>query len=211
VGCPSSDIARTLDLRLLPEVINDRGSGVEIDINKPFLLCVFHPTTTEYGGEHDQMETLLAALDAIKMPAVLLWPNIDAGSDHISKAIRRHRGPLMRKLTNLSPENYLQVLARASCAVGNSSSFVRDAGYFGTPVILVGNRQNVRETDEHVVRVPAYPAHMIDTAIRNQLSHGRYTPSTLYGDGHVSERIAEQLATLTPYTQKQLAYTEVLV
>ena len=35
--------------------------------------------------------------------------------------------------------------------MGNSSSFVRDAGYFGTPVVLVGERQEGRETDEHVV------------------------------------------------------------
>ena len=52
----------------------------------------------------------------------------------------------LRTLTNLTPENYLKVLANAACAVGNSSSFVRDAGYFGTPVVLVGNRQEGRET-----------------------------------------------------------------
>ena len=45
------------------------------------------------------------------------------------------------------------MLARVSCTVGNSSSFVRDAGYFGTPVVLVGDRQEGRETDEHVTRV----------------------------------------------------------
>ena len=43
----------------------------------------------------------------------------------------------LRTITNLPPEHYLKVLANTSCAVGNSSSFVRDAGYFGTPVVLV--------------------------------------------------------------------------
>jgi UDP-hydrolysing UDP-N-acetyl-D-glucosamine 2-epimerase len=210
IGCPSSDIAKALSRRLEPEVVNGRGSGVEIDVERPFLLVVFHPTTTEYGGERRQMEVLLSALDEIKTQTLLLWPNIDAGSDHISKAIRvlRSRGDVhwMRTLTNLTPENYLKVLATTACAVGNSSSFVRDAGYFGTPVVLVGNRQNGRETDEHAVRVPV-EMDTIVAAIKKQLVHGRYAPSTLYGDGQVAQRIAQGLETLTPYLQKRLAFT----
>jgi UDP-hydrolysing UDP-N-acetyl-D-glucosamine 2-epimerase len=209
-GCPSSDIARSLSLEIPHEVIHSRGAGAEIDLKKPFMLVVFHPTTTEYGGERRQMEVLLSALDTIRMQTVLLWPNIDAGSDHISKVIRQYRthtdNPWMRTLTNLTPENYLKVLATAACAVGNSSSFVRDAGYFGTPVVLVGNRQNGRETDEHAVRVPV-EMDAIAATVRKQLEHGRYAPSKLYGDGHVSERIAAAIANLVPYKQKQLAYT----
>jgi UDP-N-acetylglucosamine 2-epimerase len=99
----------------------------------------------------------------------------------------------------------LRALSNASCAVGNSSSFVRDAGYFGTPVVLVGARQNGREMDEHVMPV-MLNRDEISLAIRSQLGHGRYRPSMLYGDGHVSERISEALAQLTPYVQKRLHY-----
>jgi UDP-N-acetylglucosamine 2-epimerase len=89
--------------------------------------------------------------------------------------------------------------------VGNSSSFVRDAGYFGTPVVLVGNRQEGREHDLHVVGALS-AADAVETAIRRQLAHGRYAPSTLYGDGYVSQRIAEALVRLEPYVQKRLHY-----
>ena len=209
-GCPSSDIARILSRTLPPEVVNTRGAGIEIDVNKPFLLVVFHPTTTEYGGESRQMQVLLSALDEIRIQTLVLWPNIDAGSDHISKVIRVYRtvghANWMRTLTNLTPENYLTVLATAACAVGNSSSFVRDASFFGTPVVLVGNRQNGRETDDHAMRVPVERDEIL-AAVKKQLAHGRYPPSTLYGDGHVSQRIAEALEKLTPYRQKQLAFT----
>jgi UDP-hydrolysing UDP-N-acetyl-D-glucosamine 2-epimerase len=209
VGCPSSDIARTLDCRLSPEIINAHGSGAIINVAQPYLLVIFHPTTTEYGGERGQMEKLLTALGELKQPTVLLWPNIDAGSDHVSKAIRVFRGrpdtTWLRTLINLSPENYLKVLANTACAIGNSSSFVRDASYFGTPVVLVGNRQEGRETDEHVIRVPPDAAR-ISAVARSQLRHGRYPPSTLYGDGHVSPHIAEALARLSPYIQKRLHY-----
>jgi UDP-hydrolysing UDP-N-acetyl-D-glucosamine 2-epimerase len=209
VGCPSSDIARQLDRTLLPEMANAGGSGVWIDITKPFLLVIFHPTTTEYGTERRAMEELLKALNIVKTPTLLLWPNIDAGADHISKAIRVFRDQTkqkwLRTLTNLSPENYLKVLANASCAIGNSSSFVRDASYFGTPVVLAGARQDGRETDEHVMPVNIAATDIV-AAIRTQLAHGRYLPSILYGDGYVSQRIAEGLARLAPYVQKRLHY-----
>lgn len=209
VGCPSSDIVRGINRVLSPEVVNTSGSGTLIEVARPFLLVVFHPTTTEYGEERWQMEEVLESLNSLKIQATLLWPNIDAGADHISKAIRVLRDRLkptwLRFLTNLSPENYLSVLSNTACAIGNSSSFVRDASYFGTPVVLVGNRQEGRETDLHVMRAEIVASELI-AAIRKQLAHGRYAPSTLYGDGHVSERIAEALASLTPYLQKRLHY-----
>jgi UDP-hydrolysing UDP-N-acetyl-D-glucosamine 2-epimerase len=209
VGCPSSDIARTLDRTLEPSVVNSRGGGPPIDVKRPFLLVVFHPTTTEHGDERPQMFQLLTALERLDTQALLLWPNIDAGSDQLSKAIRIHRdraaGSRLRTLTNLGPEDYLRVLGAAACAVGNSSSFVRDASYLGTPVVLVGNRQEGRETAEHVTRVKV-ETDAIVAAVRAQLAHGPYPPSSLYGDGHVSGRVATALAELVPYVQKQLAY-----
>ena len=209
VGCPSSDIARELDRTLDPKIINGRGGGAEIDTTQPFQLVIFHPTTTEFGGEQQQIEELLNALNELQNPTVLLWPNIDAGSNHVSKSIRKFRDKYkpdwLRTLINLSPEEYLTVLANASCAIGNSSSFVRDASYFGTPVVLVGARQEGRETDEHVVRVPPL-ADAIVSATKCRLAHGRFEPSVLYGEGDVSDRIADALAVLEPYTQKRLNY-----
>ncbi len=193
----------------LRALLNNVGSGASIDVTRPFLLVIFHPTTTEYGVERREMEELLHALDCTRMQTILLWPNIDAGADHISKAIRIFRDQntqsWLRALTNLSPENYLKVLSNAACAIGNSSSFVRDASYFGTPVVLVGARQDGREIDAHVVPV-RLNRDEIFRGIRSQLEHGRYRPSVLYGDGNVSDRISQALAQLDPYVQKRLHY-----
>ena len=212
IGCPSSDLAMGLDRVIMEDILNSKkGGGAHIDTSQPFLLTVFHPTTTQYGSEKEEMHQLLLSLKELQMPTVLLWPNIDAGSDHISKTIRLFRDQnapgWLRTLTNLTPENYLRVLANAACAIGNSSSFVRDAGFFGTPVVLVGTRQDGRERDVHVTRVPPVAAEITEAAAA-QLQHGRYAPSTLYGDGRVAERIADVVATLKPYKQKRLAYEE---
>ncbi len=211
VGCPSSDIARSLDRALAPELLHSQGSGAIINPHRPFLLVIFHPTTTEFGGERAQMDALLEALGVLREQTVLLWPNIDAGADHVSKAIRSFRDRVkpswLRTLINLAPEDYLKVLANSACAVGNSSSFVRDAGYFGTPVVLVGDRQNGRETGDHVTRARPARDDILKT-MRLQLAHGRYPPSGLYGNGQVSEHIAKALAGLDPYIQKRLHFVD---
>ncbi len=209
VGCPCSDIAINLDRTWDAKIVNGLGSGINIDFEKTFLLVVFHPTTTEYGTERGQMLELLQAMSEFGHQTILLWPNIDAGSDHISKTIRtfrdEHRPTFLRTLTNLEPKEYLKVLSNAACAVGNSSSFVRDASFFGTPVVLVGNRQEGREKTSNVIQVQSKKEE-IKNAVVSQLEHGRYEPSFLYGDGNVSERIADQLASLQIYVQKKLNY-----
>ena len=71
------------------------------------------------------MEALLNALNDVREQTAILWPNIDAGSDHVSKAIRvfreRVKPAWLRTLINLPPEDYLKVLANTACAIGNSS------------------------------------------------------------------------------------------
>jgi len=57
------------------------------------------------------------------------------------------------------------------------------------------------------VRVPVEEDAIVK-AIKERLAGGRYEPSTLYGDGDVSARIADALAALEPYHQKTLHFIE---
>ena len=211
VGCPSSDLARACKRRLTSDIVNVRGSGIALDVDAPFLLAVLHPNTTEFDAARQQMETFLLGLSQVGMQTLLLWPNIDPGSSHIAKAVREYRTTVdnswLRVLTNVTPEDYLTILATTACAVGNSSSFVRDASFFGTPVVLVGNRQEGREMSGHVVCTPIHSERIVE-AVQKQLRHGSYPPSDLYGDGHVSRRLADSLVRLEPYVQKRLAYVD---
>lgn len=208
VGCPSGDIAYSLDKRL-PDGIFDDGLGATIDVSKPYMLVVFHPVTTHFGDGGEAVEEILRACDEVGQQVVWLWPNIDAGSDRVSAAIRRfrenHHPGWLRLVKNFPPDDYLRVLGNAACAIGNSSSFVRDSSFFGTPVVLVGDRQDSRECAENVLKAPCEKRAVVE-AIRVQTRHGRYTPSQLYGDGNASGRIADHLACVIPYVQKRLGY-----
>jgi UDP-hydrolysing UDP-N-acetyl-D-glucosamine 2-epimerase len=208
VGCPSGDIILNMNGSLPPDTFQ-AGIGAPLHPDESYLLVIYHPVTTAYGTEEGQVQEVLAALTSLEYPAIWLWPNIDAGADHISRCLRRYRemhgDRYLRLIKGFPPDVYQQILKRAACAVGNSSSFVRDASFTGTPVVLVGDRQFGREVAENVMQVPPRASEVLD-AIQRQICHGSYPPSLLYGDGNASSRIASILSQVPIYRQKHLFY-----
>lgn len=209
VGCPSGDYIRDLEANLPSDFFNKQGVGCGIDPSRPFLLVIYHPVTTAFGTERRHAEELLKALHELAHPTVWIWPNIDAGADHISKALRIYRehnkAEWLHLVKNLDPVSFQKALKMTACAVGNSSSFIRDSTFSGTPVVLVGDRQVGREHGENLSACDPV-ANEIIAAIRAQLANGRYEPSVLYGNGSASRQIVEKLKSFVPYTQKRLHY-----
>ena len=73
--------------RRLPhaEWLDREGVGAHIDLDQPFLLVNQHPVTTEYGhGEEQISRDADGAATSCEMPTIMLWPNVDAGSEDIA-------------------------------------------------------------------------------------------------------------------------------
>ena len=210
-GCPSIDLIPMVDLAR-PDDLFERygGVGAEVHPNKPYIVVLQHPVTTEYGQGFAQVEQTLQAIDRIAMPTVWLWPNVDAGSDDISKGLRvyrEQRSPdFVHFYRNFSAEDYLRLINGASCLVGNSSSGIREGAFLGVPVVNIGTRQQARERGPNVLDV-GYDNQEIETAIRRQLAKGQYERSELFGDGKAGERIVEVLAKHEFKIQKRLTYS----
>ena len=210
VGCPSLDLAASLDLELPDDIFaRYRGVGPDLDPHTDYLLVLQHPVTTEYGEGYQQISQTLAALKSFDMQIVWLWPNVDAGSDDVSKALREFREKEdprnVHFYRNFSPEDYLRVLHGASCIIGNSSSALREGSFLGVPAVNVGTRQAGRERGPNVVDAP-YEARSIESATTRQIQNGRYPSSDLYGKGDASEQIIQILDSTRPIIQKRLNY-----
>ena len=209
-GCPSIDAIAQIDLSL-PTDLFDRykGVGPVLDSAKPYMVVLQHPVTTEYGQGYRQIRETVDAVHSLGMQTAWLWPNVDAGSDDISKGLRefreRHPDAPIHFYRNFSVEDYARLVNNAACLTGNSSSALREGAFLGTPAVNVGTRQGGRECASNVIHAD-YDAAAIRNAIERQLQHGRYPRSTLFGDGHADKRIADILARTELRIQKRLHY-----
>lgn len=212
VGCPRIDLV--LEILAAPEPAADlfdrfKGVGPPLDLSDGFLLVSQHPVTTEYGQARTQIEQTLFALEKLAMPAVMLWPNVDAGSEDIAKGIRtfrEHRAPdWLHLFINLPMDAYVRLMRRTACLIGNSSSAIREGATIGVPAVNVGTRQDSRERGRNVLDVP-HDAGAIAEAARQQIRHGPYPSDPIYGDGKAGTRIAEILSTVDVPVQKRLTY-----
>lgn len=213
VGCPRLDLVSEVVARDGDDLdtgwLDREGVGGHVDITKPFLLVSQHPVTTEYGqGEAQIRETLMALMD-LQMPTIMLWPNVDAGSEDVSRGMRKfreeHQAEHIRFYKNFPVEMFVRLMRRAACLVGNSSAPIREGAFLGTPAVNVGTRQGGRERGANVLDVP-HDRHAIAAAVRQQVTHGRYPCEHLYGDGCAGARIADLLATRPLRIQKRIAY-----
>lgn len=212
VGSTSLDVIEKLDLNDLKPVIalqGKAGVGSILDLEKPYLLVLQHPVTTEYEKNLKHVYETVKAIDSIRMNTVWVWPNMDAGSDGISKGIRmfrEHRRPeYVHFFKSLPIEHYAPLLKNAACIVGNSSSGIREAAFLGVPSVNLGSRQKGRERGQNVIDVDC-ECREIEEGIRKQLKHGPYPSDHLYGDGKAGLKIASIIKEFEFKIQKTIVY-----
>jgi len=209
-GCPAIDILAELDLSPNNDLLQRyKGVGPDLDLHKPYIVVLQHPVTTEYGSGFDQINETLNAIKSIRMQTVWLWPNVDAGSDDISKGLRMFREnekpDYVHFYRHFSVEDYARLIANCACLVGNSSSGIREGSFLGVPAVDVGTRQASRERAANCINA-SYSHKEIEDAVHYQLNNGRYPANTMYGDGKAGQRIADILADVNISIQKKLMY-----
>ncbi len=199
VGCPRMDLVAEV-LRDGSDGLSDLfrfGVGGSFSLDEPFLIVSQHPVTTEYGDGERQIDETLRAVQDVGVPAVVLWPNADAGAEHIARGIRKFRehedDSRLHFFKNLPTDDYIKLLKRTACIVGNSSSAIREGSFIGTPAVNIGTRQEGRDRGSNVIDV-GYDRGDIATAIRAQVEHGPYGHEPIYGSGDAGEKIAAILS-----------------
>ncbi|HMT14281.1 MAG TPA: UDP-N-acetylglucosamine 2-epimerase [Aestuariivirga sp.] len=212
-GCPSIDLARqamAAEPRDMAELAAKySGVGQPVDLTRPYLVVMQHPVTTQYQQARVQTEETLKAVQACGHPALWFWPNVDAGSDATSRAIRTfrefHPEAPIHFYKNMAPADFLSVLINSRGIIGNSSVAIRECSWLGVPAVNIGDRQTRRDRGRNVVDVP-HDATAIAAAIANMWRQTERPRDDIYGDGHAGQRIAEVLATVTPTIEKALVY-----
>jgi len=198
-GCPAMDIVEQNKKINLNKFLEKYIRDVSLFKNQNYLLVLYHPDTQHYADSTHLTTQILKTIQEMDIPVIWLWPNVDSGTDLISKELRRFKDNNLNSkiqfVRNFTPEEFISILNNALCIIGNSSSGIREASRTGTPSVVVGYRQKGREFSDNVIYLPDFDSKSISFAIRNQIEHGKYSISNLYGDGSAGKRIAEILCT----------------
>lgn len=211
-GCPSIDIADEV-YRHPGDKIDPfekyGGVGATVDLTNGYLVVMQHPVTTEYANGRQQITETLYAIKELGLPTLWFWPNVDAGSDSVSKGIRWFReteNPTnIHFFKDIPPIDFLRMINGSRCIIGNSSVAIRECSYLGLPAVNIGSREAGRERGPNVVDV-SYSRDEIEKAVIKSISGPRPERVNLYGDGHAGERIANILSTVELTYTKRLTY-----
>lgn len=206
VGNPGLD--RLLEVPVIDASELTRRLGFAIVDGEPLVMLIQHVLSTEIDQAYEQMKVSLEAVRELGIKTVLSYPNSDAGGQQMIRAIREYETlPFLYTAKNIPRLDFVNLMRRASCLLGNSSAGILEAPLLKLPVINVGNRQRGRLHAENVQFVPHDKDRIVE-AVRQATFDLEYRKtvsvcSNPYGDGQSSARIAELLAS-TPLDDKLL-------
>lgn len=208
VGAPQLDEFLAAD-HVSPDEIYQH---FHLDKKEPIVLVMQHSVTEEVALAKEQMQTTLAAIAKLKYQTIVIYPNADAGSYAIQRAIHKWRRPFISVYRSLPRDYFIGLLKVASVIVGNSSAGLLEAPSFGLPAVNIGRRQKGRVQGKNVINCEHQLTEIV-TAIEKALSPDFKSSlcdlENPYGDGKSSDRILQILKNIT--IDEKLLYKELTI
>ena len=199
VGNPGLD--RLVEIPFLNSKQLSISLDFEIEDNEPLILLIQHAISSETKEAYKQMRETLEAIQDLKIKTILTYPNSDAGGQQMIRAIKEFDSlPFLHIAKNIPRLEFINLMRRASCMIGNSSAGILEAPILKLPVINIGNRQRGRLHSENVEFVSHNKLEII-FAIKKAIYNQTYRDivsrcSNPYGDGKSSKRIADILSSI---------------
>ena len=171
-------------------------AALGLDADRETALLVYHPVLQEADQAGKQVRTAVEALLGSGIAVLALMPNSDAGNADIRTVLETFAtAGKIRLVTHLPRDQFASMLRHAAMLVGNSSSGIIEAATFGTPVVNIGSRQNLRQRNANVIDAAADNSAIL-AALEQARLMGRQAITNVYGDGQAGKRIVTLLETL---------------
>ena len=164
----------------------------KIDFDQ-FAIVMFHPVTTEAKQMKQYAEDFVESLLETDGNFVVIYPNNDLGSKYIINAYHKIKdNARFRIFPSLRFEYFLVLLKNAKFIIGNSSAGIREAPYYGIPIINIGTRQQNRTLNADIINVD-YQKENIVKALNTIVSHKISATDNDFGKGNSSELFLNSL------------------
>jgi UDP-N-acetylglucosamine 2-epimerase (hydrolysing) len=171
-----------------------------------YAIVMFHPVTTEAAAMQEYANDFVAALLDDTHNYVVIYPNNDLGSQYIIEGytkLKEH--PRFRVFPSLRFEYFLGLLKNSQFIIGNSSAGIREAPYYGIPIINIGTRQQNRAVHADILNVD-YGVDSIATALKKIDNHQVQPTKADFGQGNSAQLFLESIENYDLWTinhQKQ--------
>jgi UDP-hydrolysing UDP-N-acetyl-D-glucosamine 2-epimerase len=119
-------------------------------VTEGHILCVYNPVTDRHEDPIPYMNAL-AKLSKDGFKLIIAEPCRDPGYLEIMDLYKQY-GLLDYVVYTLQHSKFIEALYGSYIMIGNSSSGIKEAAFLRKPYILVGSRQNSRETEGNVFR-----------------------------------------------------------
>ena len=195
VGCTSIDLIKSIDFKKKVDLEKkyNFGVGYKVDLNKNYFVVLIHPNTLFYKENFQLVKKTFEAIKKLDIPTIWIWPNIDAGSDLISKFLRskreKEKNLKINFYKNFESEDYLKILYHSTCLIGNSSSGIRECSYMAIPFVNIGNRQDLREQGNNTFNCNIDTKDIYKKILYAKKNKKKIKRSFLYGNGNSTDKI----------------------
>jgi UDP-N-acetylglucosamine 2-epimerase (hydrolysing) len=171
-----------------------------------YAIAMFHPVTTEAKEMERYANDFVQALLNDTHNYVVVFPNNDLGTNTILEAYKKLADhSRFRIFPSLRFEYFLTLLKNAQFIIGNSSAGIREAPYYGIPIINIGTRQQNRAVHAEIINVD-YNLNSISEALKIIDNHQVEKTKSDFGQGNSTELFLEALQNKDTWTinhQKQ--------
>ena len=195
-GAPGIDNIKSLHLLEKEEL----EKHINFNLDGKIALVTFHPATLNSNTAGDQFKELLFALDRFDdLKVVFTKPNADVGGKMIIDLIDEY---VIRKpersiaFTSMGQVNYLSLLKMSYVVIGNSSSGIVEAPFFGKPTANIGDRQSGRDKAECIIDCEVRQEDIYEAICKSltpEFNSFCSSVSNLYGDGKAAEKILKTI------------------
>jgi len=183
VGSPDVDLILNKNL---PKIESTR-KRYNIGFNN-FSIAIIHPVTTNIKNLKRESKIFFSALVKTNLNYIIIYPNNDLGSEIILKEIHKLKSNnKFRIFPSIRFEYYLTLLKNSKFIIGNSSSGIMGAPYYGVTTINIGTRQTNRLKTKLIKNIPFNEKKIIKTI--NQIKSRKIIKRKFFGEGNSAKKI----------------------
>lgn len=176
---------------------------LKLKFNKKNLIVTFHPDTISTNKNIKNLSILLNSLKKFKNTLIIITsPNADAKGvlmiSYIKNFIKKNKSKNFVFFNSMGSQIYLSMLKIVDGVIGNSSSGISEAPFFGTGIVNIGDRQKGRIMFPNIINCENTEKSIsksIQKILNKKYKTKMKSKNKIFGDGSAAKKIAKKIIT----------------